>query len=319
MQIIKPGTRIDFVGKAKIFVTISVVAVLASIALFFTKGLNYGIDFTGGAEIHVKVPTSWEIGQLRSELDKGGLGEARVIQIGEPGSGEFLVKAQGDEASLREISGKVAQVLGTAIQGGEFEILRADMVGPAAGESLRKSGFLAMLYALLCIMIYIAIRFDMRYAPGAVLSLFHDAVIVVGVFIIAGKQFDLQILAAILALIGYSINDTVVVYDRIREVSQQYPQLTVEEVVNKATNDTLGRSILTSLLTLFSAAALWLLGGSVIENFAFALVVGVVVGSYSTIFVASVMVVWMTHYFKRREAKAKGAPSVRRPEPKLQS
>ncbi len=324
-QIIKPDTNYDFAGKKNFFLVLSAVTVLASIVLFFTKGLNYGIDFTGGAEVHVQVPADWDTGKVRDTLETGGLPDARVQSIGDPADHQFMIKAQGDEGSLNQVSGKVREALAAKLDAGQFDILRAEVVGPAAGKSLRMRGFLSMLYALLAILLYVAIRFDIRYSPGAVLSLFHDAIVVIGVFVITGKQFDLTILAAILALIGYSINDTIVIYDRVREVLHGDPGMKIDVAVNRAVNETLSRSILTSLTTFFSVFALWIMGGKVLEDFAFALMIGVIVGAYSTIFVASAMVIITTQYIqKRASSKTSSGSSGKkravyvRPEPKFQ-
>jgi preprotein translocase subunit SecF len=307
LHLIRPGTNIDFVGKRNLWLGISVFCILATIVLFFTRGLNYGIDFTGGAEVQIKVPNSWDITKVRSEMEDGGLKNVKVQQIGESAQGEFLIKAQGDEKSLNKISTDVQAALAKTLQPGQFEIQQVDVVGPAAGSSLRTSGFLSMFYALICILVYVSIRFDMRYSPGAVLALFHDSVITLGVFIILQKQFDLQILAALLALIGYSNNDTIIVYDRVRETIHQHPELPIDQAVNRAVNETLGRTILTSLCTFITVFALWALGGKVIEDFAFTLMVGIVVGTYSSVFIASSMVIAITHYQDNRAAKLKAS------------
>ena len=312
-QFIRPDIKVDFVGKRHFFVAVSVIALAASIVLFFTKGLNYGIDFTGGAEVQIQVPHAWDIGKVRAELTTAGIKGLKVQEIGLAGEGagaqsavrQFLVKAQGDAGSLNQTSSTVEQVLLKTLKKGEYEIQRVDVVGPAAGSSLRMSGFLSMLYALICILIYVTIRFDFRYSPGAVIALFHDAVITLGIFIITQKQFDLQVLAAILALIGYSNNDTIIVYDRVRETTQQHPEMTIEQIVNKAINETLARTLLTSLTTFFTVFALWLLGGGVIRDFAFTLMVGIVVGTYSSVFIASTIVISLTHFYKKREARQK--------------
>lgn len=304
-EIIKPGTQIDFVGKRHLWVGISIVSILATFALFMVKGLNYGIDFTSGAEVRVRVPATWDTGKLRTEIESAGIVGGRVIQIGEPNSNEYLIKAQGDEKTLNAVAGQVEATLTKSLKKGEFEILGTDVVGPAAGTTLKKNGFLAMFYALLAILVYVAIRFDMRFAPGAVLALFHDSVIVIGIFILTGKQFDLTILAAVLALIGYSNNDTIIVFDRVRETNKLHPELSVEQAVNRSINETLGRTILTSLCTFIVVAALWWLGGPVIENFAFTLMVGLVVGTYSSIFIASSMVIFLTHYQEKKDRELK--------------
>lgn len=329
-ELIRPGTNFDFVGRRSLWAGISIVAMLASIVLLFTKGLNYGIDFTGGAEVQIKAPATWEIDTVRKEMEAGGLSNVKVQQIGQPEEHQFLLKTQGDESTLNKVSEQVTAVLNKTLKPGEYEVQRADVVGPAAGSSLRMSGILSMFYALLSILLYVTIRFDYRYSPGAVLALAHDSLITVGVFVLLQKQFDLQILAALLALIGYSNNDTIIVYDRVRETLQTHPGLKIEQAVNRAINETLGRTILTSLCTFFTVFALWALGGKVIEDFAFTLMVGLIVGAYSSIFVASSIVIMMSHLDDRRAAKAKAAGTsggtagkkkrqvMVRPEPKLQ-
>lgn len=325
-ELIRPGTKIDFVGKRQLWIGLSIVAILATFVLFYVKGLNYGIDFTGGAEVQLRVPPTWDIGKVRAEMEAGDIKGLKVQQIGEITSHQFLIKAQGDEKSLNLISKQVIDTLAKTLKPGEFEIQRVDVVGPAAGSSLRMSGFLSMFYALLCILVYVTVRFDYRYSPGAVLALVHDSVITLGVFIITQKQFDLQILAALLALIGYSNNDTIIVYDRVRETIHLHPELTIDQAVNRAVNETLGRTILTSLCTFLTVFALWLFGGKVIEDFAFTLMVGIVVGTYSSIFIASSAVIAISHYHDKREAKLKSSGKAQKKrrvmvpaEPKLQS
>jgi len=323
-ELIKPSTKIDFVGKRHLYTSVSVLLIVLTFVLFFTKGLNYGIDFTGGAEVQLKAPPAWDIGKLRDELQAGGFTHFKVQQIGTPDEHQFLVKAQGTEGDLNQVSAQIGSIIGKTAQPGEYEIQRDDVVGPAAGESLRMSGFLSMLYALICILLYVTIRFDARYAPGAVLALFHDTVITIGIFILTQKQFDLQILAALLALIGYSNNDTIIIFDRVREVQHNHPNLNIHDAVNRAVNETLGRTILTSLMTFFTVFALWALGGKVIEDFAFTLLVGIIVGSYSSIFIASAFVVYFTELRDKRSssAKKKGGGKKKsysvRPEPKFQ-
>ena len=304
-ELIRPGTQIDFVGKRKLWMGLSILAILVTSVLLFVKGLNYGIDFTGGAEVQVRTPASWDIGKLRTEMEGAGLKNLKVQQIGESGLHQFLLKTQGDENSLNQTSQVVESAFLKTLQKGEFEIQRVDVVGPAAGSSLRMSGFLSMVYALFCILFWVTFRFDSRYSPGAILALFHDTMITLGVFIVTQKQFDLQILAALLALIGYSNNDTIIVFDRVRETAEAHPNLSIEQAVNRAINETLGRTILTSLCTFLTVFALWVFGGKVIEDFAFTLMVGIVVGTYSSIFIASSFVILVTRYRQRRDSREK--------------
>ena len=313
-HLISPNSNIDFVGKRKIWITLSVIMMIATIVLLFTKGLNYGIDFTGGAEVKVRVPNSWDTGKLRTTLEKGHLTGLKILQLGSDKESEYMIRAQEDGKDLDQVVRQIQTSLSQDLKPGEYEIKSADIVGPSAGGLLRKNGFLAMFYALLAILLYVAIRFDFTFAPGAVLALFHDAIIVIGVFIVTQKEFDLTVLAAVLALIGYSNNDTIIVYDRVRETQKANPGMSIEKIVNLSVNQTLGRTIMTSLATFVSVFALWAFGGHVLEPFAFALMCGLVVGTYSSIFIASSMVIILTHY---RENQIKTGRGKKRREVKL--
>jgi preprotein translocase subunit SecF len=321
-HIIKPGLRIDFMSKRKLWAGLSLLFIVGTFVLLFTKGLNYGIDFTGGAEVQVQVPQTWDIGKVRNALSDGGLKNFKVQQIGTAADSQYLVKAQGDESNLNEVAMQVDSILKKSVTEGKHEIQRVDVVGPAAGSSLRISGILSMIYALLGIMIYVAIRFDIRYAPGAVLALFHDTMLVIGIFIFTQRQFDLQVLAAILALIGFSNNDTIIVFDRIRETLHTNPNANIVEAVNQSINETLGRSILTSFMTFLTVFSLWVLGGKALEDFSFTLMVGILIGTYSSIFIASSLVVYITEYQLKRAQKLKTTGGKKRtyavrPDPKF--
>ncbi len=314
-HLINPHSNIDFMGKRKIWVSLSIVMIVATLILLFTKGLNYGIDFTGGAEVKVKVPTSYDTGKLRATLEKGGeLSNLKILQLGSDAESEYMVRAREEGKDLNQVVKQISDSLGKELKQGEFEIKSADIVGPSAGGLLRKNGALAMFYALLAILLYVAIRFDFRFAPGAVMALFHDTIIVLGVFIITQKEFDLTVLAAVLALIGYSNNDTIIVFDRVRETMKMSPNATIEQIVNQSVNQTLGRTIMTSLATFVSVFALWVFGGHVLEPFAFTLMIGLVVGTYSSIFIASSMVIVISHY---RENQMKSGKYKKRREVKL--
>lgn len=310
-ELIKPGIQYDFVGKRYLWIGISLIAIIGTGVLFFTKGLNYGIDFTGGAEVYLKMKNGWEISRVRDLLEKENIRGLRIQQVGDAQAGEFIVRAQGDEKTLNEVAKQVEGGLLKQMKTGDFEIQKVDIVGPAAGGTLRKRGFTAMLYALLVILGYVAFRFDVRYAPGAVIALIHDSVVVMGIFILTDRQFDLTILAAILALIGYSNNDTIIVFDRVRETLQIHPKMDIAQAVNRSINETLGRTLVTSLCTFIVCFALWMFGGSVLENFAFTLMVGIVVGTYSSIFIASSLVIEMTRYRARRTSYGKNLASAK--------
>lgn len=292
-------TNIDYVGKFKIFGTISLIIVLASIAGFFTKGLNYGVDFRGGVEVQVKFKNKVELGDLRDTMNANKVPLSQLQTIGEDNSGEYLLKLDSDKGDLNGVSNQVSSVLASKYGEGNFEILKNDIVGPKAGEELRTSAFKALMWAILAIMIYLALRFDYKFAPGAIAALIHDVTIIIGAFILTQKEFSLQIVAALLAIIGYSVNDTVVIYDRVREIEATHPNLSTTQIINRALNETMSRTIITSLTVLGVSLVMLFWGGSVIHDFFFAMTIGVVLGVYSTIYIA----IPMTVFYEKLTAK----------------
>jgi preprotein translocase subunit SecF len=289
--------NIDFVGKFPIAVVFSLILVAASLFLFFTKGLNYGVDFRGGAEIQVKFSDKIDMGQLRSELDDK-FNSSSVQQIGEDSQNELLIKVSGSEDNLNTVTDEITKMLMTEFSAINPTIQKTDIVGPKAGEQLRISGFQALIWALLMIMIYIALRFDYKYSPGAIVALIHDVVIIVGIFIVMDKEFSLQIVGALLAVIGYSVNDTVVVYDRVRENEEKDVQSSLTTNINNALNETLTRTILTSFTTLVVAGTMFAMGGGVIHDFFFAITLGVIIGTYSSLFVAAPTILFFDKFNK---------------------
>ncbi len=291
--------NIDYVGKFKVAGLLSLLLVVGTIVLFFTKGLNYGVDFRGGVEIQVKFNKKVELGDLRSTLQSNNVAMSQLQSIGEESQNEFLLKLETDKGDLNAISTQVSTVLTSKYGEGSFEILKNDIVGPKAGAQLRISAFQALAWAILAIMIYLALRFDYKFAPGAIAALIHDVVIIIGAFILTQKEFSLQIVAALLAIIGYSVNDTVVIYDRVREIENANPSMGPFEIMNKALNETMSRTIITSLTVLGVSLVMLFLGGSVIHDFFFAMTVGVVLGVYSTIFIAVPMTVYFERFLKK--------------------
>ncbi len=371
MQIVKPNTTFDFVGKRRAMAILSVALVGLSLAFVligssiegFPFAPKYGVDFSGGTEIHLQVQEGVDIGEIRRGLSAIGLSDDNVQSFGTKGN-EFLVrvgtmnfgadrfftevgdklkatygedawirfdwnaeqsvhmtavaKTHMDEASLLTllqgmdpsvkvseskvthdafvisypgITEKVKDQLAAALGGPEaFEVLSVEMVGPAVGAELRRKGVLSLVLSLALILVYVAFRFDLSFAPGAVTALFHDVLITVGVFCIMGREFTLPTIGALLTIVGYSLNDTIVVYDRIRENLDRFPRRDLGEVINISLNETLSRTLLTSVTTLLAVLALMFFGGSIIADFALALLVGVFVGTYSSIFVASPMI-----------------------------
>lgn len=300
IHLIPVGTKIDFLKISQPFVWASTLAIVLSIAGLFTKGLNLGIDFTGGAEVALQVPAEWSITEVRKTLVDGGVKDPIVVQYGEASEHRFLAKIQAAPDELKVVSDKVDTALKAKLQPDQYQVLKVDVIGPQAGERLRNSAVLSILYAALGILFYITLRFDLRFAPGIVRALALDVIIVVGIWIVLQKEFNLMIVAALLTIAGYSCNDTIVIYDRIREFAKTHPNMPLDQVINKSINLNLGRTILTVLCTLFVVVSLWLLGGPVLADFSFALLIGFAVSVISTLFLANPLVLFME---KRRLAR----------------
>ena len=285
MQILSGKTKIDFLGKRNVAIGFSILLILVSVFSLYTKGLNLGIDFTGGYLIEAGYSKPVELEPVRSALASSDYSDALVQHFGT--SKDILVRiAPREGVNSASISDEVLDILRDN-SSDTVEMRRIEFVGPQVGEELREQGGLAMLIALFGILIYVGLRFQLKSAFGAILALVHDVVITVGVFSVTQIQFDLSVLAAILAVIGYSLNDTVVVLDRIRETFRSQRKGTAAEILNMSINGTLSRTIMTSMTTLLVLFALFFLGGEVIHGFAFALIIGVFIGTYSSIYVAS--------------------------------
>jgi len=308
LEFLKRDTRIDFIGRRRIAALISIsVIVIVLLSLFF-RGLNLGIDFTGGTLVEVSYSSSVNTEEVRTNLRRSGLDGVVVQYFGT--SRDVLIRLPADPevdaaesssliiSSLREPYGEtLAQSSENDSQRCVFQdgttgdctvqMRRVEFVGPQVGGELTEKGGLAMLYALIGILAYVAWRFEWRFALGAVIALVHDVVVTVGIFSLLGLEFSLPVLAAVLAVIGYSLNDTIVVFDRIRENFRKMRKGTIVEIMNSAINQTLRRTLLTSLTTLLVVVTLILLGGEIIKGFAVALFIGILVGTYSSIFVAS--------------------------------
>ncbi|WP_305046147.1 protein translocase subunit SecF [Geoalkalibacter sp.] len=311
MQLIKPDINIDFIGKRKLAVMLSLAMILISIlSLIVRGGPNYGIDFAGGMLVQVKFETDTTASAIKDALAAIDMGHVSVQQFGDERN-EFLLRTQIASAELENLAQQIDQVLEQTYGAGQVEIRRAEMVGPQVGKELRQKGLLAILYAMVGILIYITWRFEFRFAIGAIIALAHDVIITLGLFSIFGKEIDLPIIAAFLAIIGYSLNDTIIVYDRIRENMAKHAREGLPTVINSSINQTLSRTILTSGTTLLVVLALFIFGGGVIHNFAFALLVGIGVGTYSSIFVASPILIFWEDWRKGHPAQTaeKGAVS----------
>lgn len=289
----KNNFNFDFVGKVGLFGGLSVVMVLVSIFYLMVHGLNYGIDFAGGTEMQVKFAQNVTIDQVRALVEKQGIKDASIQAFGE--GSEFIVRFQVKEGTTdKEINNATTRVveslknaITTELAAQTPEIRRVDSVGPQVGAELQRNGFLSIFYSLLVILIYVAFRFDYKYSPGAVISLFHDAVITLALYVFIGKEVNIPVLAALLSLIGYSLNDTIVVFDRIRETEAEYSSKGLSFTINKALNDMLGRTIITAATTFVSALCLYLFADGTVSDIAFVMGVGVLFGTYSSIYVAA--------------------------------
>ncbi len=284
MQIFKKETSFNFMGGRKLAMVFSGILLLIALGSIATRGFNFGIDFTGGTLVEVGYPQGVELTGIRTALQQDGYSEAVVQHFGT--ASDVLIRiAPKEGVSSAELSDNVFNTL--KIQNGEVELRRVEFVGPQVGDELTNDGGLAMIYALIGILIYVALRFEYRFAVGSVAALVHDVIITLGLFSLLQLDFDLTVLAAILAVIGYSLNDTIVVFDRIRENFRKLRKGSPVEVVNASLNQTLTRTLMTSVTTLLVLIALFVFGGELIHGFATALIAGVLIGTYSSIYVAS--------------------------------
>jgi len=291
MQIMKEQTHYNFMGITKIAAVVSIILVLASLVSLYKQGLNLGIDFTGGTIIELAYQDEAKLENIRSTLKEGGFNDAAVQNFGSIRDVLIYMPVIATK-NMADLSNEVVAVL-QKNSDQPIDIRRVEFVGPQVGDELAEDGGLAMLYALIGILIYVAFRFEYRFAIGSVVALIHDVIITLGVFSFFQLQFDLTVLAAILAVIGYSLNDTIVVFDRIRETFLRKRKGEPEEIVNSALNDTLSRTLMTSGTTLLVVFSLYLFGGTVIHDFAIALLLGIIIGTYSSIYIASTVVLAM--------------------------
>ena len=342
-EIIQPGTKIDFIGKWKICVTASVLMLLIGLVGIPLRGFRMGVDFAGGTEMEVRFEGDKPVdeGDLRKVTSSLGI-ESDVARVGT--GNEFLLKFQGERhiaadatapaaapaaaappaepapaagtpaapgrATGGEITARTDRIIqlesALAERIGPLQVTRVEFVGPKVGADLRNDGLKAIGIACLLILIYIAFRFTPRYAPGAVVALIHDVAVTSAVWIVFGLEFDLRVLAALLAVLGYSLNDTIIVYDRIRENLQLHTKLDLMDVLNRSVNETLSRTLLTSFMTFIAVMALLIFGGEVVRPFALAMVIGIFVGTYSSIYIASPMLLGLERWRAARAARAGG-------------
>ena len=350
MQFIKPGININFIGKRKIAFILSSFMILATICLLVWRGgPNYGVDFSGGVLVQIKMAQKVSPSEIKKALEVVNLEDSIVQEFGEAGQSEYLIRIRKTEVELSSLGDRVEKALKTGF-GDKVEIRRVEMVGPKVGKDLRQKALFAIFYSILFIAIYISGRFELKwlmsiimalclafvvyitsrfgisvtwlilialivtltlclflnlkYALGAIIAIIHDVIITLGFFALTEREVSLSIIAAFLTIVGYSLNDTIIVFDRIRENVRRFRRKPFEETMNQSINETLSRTILTSGTTLIVIIALFVLGGGVIHDFAFALLVGVVVGTYSSIFVASpILMIWEGRFGKKAQKK----------------
>jgi preprotein translocase subunit SecF len=339
MELIKPGINIDFIGKRNIAFAVSALFILATLVLLVWRGgPNYGVDFTGGVVIQVKLEKEHSLSEIRTALEPIRLSDSIIQEFGEKDAHEYMIRVTNPEVQAAGLGGEVSEALAAKF-GEDVDIRQVEMVGPQVGQDLRQKALMAIFFSILLIAVYISGRFEMKwlmsivmalvlasavyvaslfgagvtllilialvvmvgfcwflnlkYAMGAIVALIHDVIITVGAFALLNKEISLPIVAALLTIAGYSLNDTIVVFDRIRENISRFRKKSLEEILNASINQTLSRTILTGVTTLIVLLALFFLGGTVIHDFAFALIVGIVVGTYSSIYVASpVLLLW---------------------------
>lgn len=307
MQLVPPGTKFPFIAWRKYFFTFSVLLVLGSLALFAGRGLNFGIDFQGGILLEVKTQGPADIGGMRSTLGTLGLGEVALQEFGAADDVLIrLAKQDGGDAQQQVAVEKVKQALGSGI-----EYRRVEVVGPQVSNELLLDGIYAVVLALIAMLIYIWFRFEWQFGLAAVIALLHDVISTIGVFAVLQWEFNLSTIAAVLTIAGYSINDTVVVFDRVRENLRKYKTMALPELLNRSINETLARTIMTSLTTLVAIGALYAFGGEVVRGFSFAMIYGIGIGTFSSICVAAPLLLYMKvprRSSKTEEAAAKASP-----------
>ncbi len=295
IRLVPDGTKIGFMKFSRFGVIASAIGCVASIILFLAIGLNYGIDFKGGTLIEIRTPGPANIAELRSTVGGLALGDVELQEFGQPTDVLIRVETQpgGEEAQQGAIN-KVKAALGD-----DIDYRRVEVVGPKVSGELAQQGIIAVIMALFAVMVYIWFRFEWHFALGAVASLTHDVLLTLGLFAILQIQFNLSIIAAILTIVGYSLNDTVVVYDRVRENLRKYKQMSLEDLIDLSLNQMLPRTILTSVSTLVALLALYFFGGEVIRGFTFTMIWGVLIGTYSSIYIAAPLLIYLGAHIDR--------------------
>jgi preprotein translocase subunit SecF len=297
------GTNIDFIGKVKGAIIFSLILIgIGLISLIIRGGPRYGIDFEGGTLLQIKFFTEVGTSAVRGALDKLAIEGLRVQEFGEKEDQEYLISMKTTTGELEGMSDKIKAALQNTLGSESLEVRRVEMVGPKVGKDLRRKGVLAVTFSLIGMLIYIWIRFELRFGVGAIICLIHDVSITLGALSLTNKPIDLPIIAALLTVVGYSVNDTIIISDRIRENLKKMSRGRLRDIINKSINQTLSRTTITAGTTLMVTLALFFLGGEVIHDFAFTLLVGICVGTYSSIFISSpLLIVWEKFFPKQRK------------------
>ncbi len=293
--------NIDFLKIKKIGYITSTVLVLASLILIFTKGFNLGLDFTGGTSIQVRFFQPVKVSQIRKAVKSAGIDDFQIQSVGTEGK-EYEIRIPLKEGSSTVVYGKIKKAFDKFFKD-KYEILKVEYIGAIVGEELRKASIYSIIAVMVAILIYVAYRFEPVFAIAAIIPLFHDAIITLGFFSLFGIEVDLSVIAAILTVLGYSLNDTIIIFDRIRENLKIRGKKNLVQLVNQSINENLSRTIITSGTTLFSVLALYLFGGESLKGFSLALLIGIIFGTYSSIYVAAPLVVDLERFLRKRVAK----------------
>ncbi len=294
IRIVPDDTKINFIGVRLFAFVFSAVMIAASLGLVATKGLNFGIDFTGGTAIEIRVTEDPDLAEMRTRLNDLGLGGISIQEFGDVR--DLMVRLpqqEGGAEEQQEAIAKVRAVLDEKFGDGDIDYRRVEFVGPQVGEELKRAGLLAVIFSLMGIMAYIWFRFEWQFGIAALIALTHDILFIIGYFGLTQTEFNLATVAALLMVAGYSINDTVVVFDRIRENLRRYKKMPLDELFNMSVNQMLGRTVMTSVSTLLALGSLWFFGGEVIRGFVEALIVGIIIGTYSSVFIAAATLLYM--------------------------
>ena len=290
-ELIKTGTKFDFIGKSRIYFTVSLVLCFLGLVLIFAKGFNYGVDFSGGTSVQVTFEKPVDIDKMRTTLSQDVGASVSIQTLGSDNSFRIKVAQGSGDENLKKISDTISNTLKAKFsEGGNVTIDSVEQVGPQVGKDLKRQALLAVLYAVIGILIYVAIRFELMSATSSIIALIHDIILTLGVVIALNVTFDLTVLAALLTVVGYSLNDKIVIFDRIRERARMDEHIPLMESMNISINETLSRTILTSTSTLLAVISLAIFGGEVIKGFAIVMIAGIIIGTYSSIGIASSLV-----------------------------